>query len=175
MDQSANYISIGKIMGTHGLKGDLVLQHALGKKTSLKNLKAIFIKDKTGSYLPWFLETGKIKTVTETFIKLDGVNTVESARSLIQKEVWLLSADFEQQAAKTATIGIIGFTIVDHENILGSVEEIIEQPHQVLCRLHIDGKEVFVPLHEETLLKVDAKNKTVYVQLPDGLLDIYLT
>ncbi len=31
------------------------------------------------------------------------------------------------------------------------------------------------PLHEETLQKVDSKAKIVYVTLPDGLLDIYLS
>ncbi|WP_262915574.1 ribosome maturation factor RimM [Niabella ginsengisoli] len=42
MSQStiSEYISIGKIAGTHGLKGDVVLKHALGKKTALKDLKA---------------------------------------------------------------------------------------------------------------------------------------
>lgn len=169
------YISIGKIAGAHGLKGDVVLKHALGKKTGLKDLKALFIKDKTGSFLPWFIESSRAKNDTETFVKLEGVNTVDAARPLVQKEVWLTQADFEKYAAKSAVISFIGYTINDKGRLLGTIEEIIEQPHQVLCRLFIDDKEVLIPLHEETLEKVDTKNKTIYVALPDGLLDIYLS
>ena len=53
--------------------------------------------------------------------------------------------------------------------------EVIEQPHQLLCRLDIKGKEVLVPLSENTLQKIDHRKKQVLVTLPDGLLDIYLT
>jgi len=171
----SNYISIGKIAGTHGIKGDVVLKHALGKKSGLKSLKAIFIKDKIGSFLPWFLESAQVKNDTETYLRLEGIQTAEAARIIVQKEVWLTQADFEKHAAKTAAISFIGYTINDNGTSLGTIEEIIEQPHQVLCRLHIEDKEVLIPLHEETLQQVDHKTKIVYVTLPDGLLDIYLS
>ena len=53
--------------------------------------------------------------------------------------------------------------------------ELIEKPHQLLCRLDRKGKEVLIPLNEETLQKVNHKKKEVLVELPDGLLEIYLT
>jgi 16S rRNA processing protein RimM len=56
---------------------------------------------------------------------------------------------------------------------LGEVIEVIEQPHQLLCVVLIDNKEVLIPVHEEFLKKLDKKNKKIYVSLPDGLLDIY--
>ncbi len=49
----------------------------------------------------------------------------------------------------------------------------IEQPHQVLCAILLNGKEALIPIHEDSLEKVDAKNRRVYVNLPEGLLDIY--
>ncbi len=175
MNTKDPYFSIGKIAGTHGLKGELVLKHALGKRTALKDLRAIFIKDKSGSFLPWFLESGRIKNNTETYLKLDGVDTIDAARALVQKEVWLTGVDFEKYAAKNSAISFIGYNINDQGRVLGTVEEIIEQPHQILCRLSVENKEVFIPLHEETLQKIDAGNKTIHVVLPDGLLDIYLS
>ena len=42
----AGYLSIGKIVAVHGLKGEVLLKHELGKKTSLKGLQAVFIEDK---------------------------------------------------------------------------------------------------------------------------------
>lgn len=174
MNQEAEYRSIGKMVATHGLKGDLVLKHALGKKTVFKDLKALFIKDKTASYLPWFLETARIKSDTETLVKLEGINTTEQARALLQKEVWLAAADFEKYVAKNSVISFIGYTIVDNGQALGKIEEIIEQPHQIICKLVISNKEVLIPLHDETLKRIDNKSKMLLMELPDGLLDIYL-
>ena len=49
----------------------------------------------------------------------------------------------------------------------------IEQPHQVLLRVTLEGNEALIPLHAETLDKIDRVAQKVYVTLPDGLLDIY--
>jgi 16S rRNA processing protein RimM len=44
----------------------------------------------------------------------------------------------------------------------------------MLCRLEINSKEVLIPLNESTLQKIDHKKRQVLVELPDGLLEIYL-
>jgi 16S rRNA processing protein RimM len=43
-----------------------------------------------------------------------------------------------------------------------------------LCTLLLKGKEVMIPIHEASLKKIDQKNRSVHVALPEGLLDIYL-
>ena len=55
----------------------------------------------------------------------------------------------------------------------GKVIEVIEQPHQVLCCILYKGKEALIPIHEESVEKIDQKNKKIFVVLPDGLLEIY--
>ena len=79
------YFKIGKFVAVHGLKGELLLKHALGKKTSLKGLQAIFIEEKKDSFLPWFIESAKIKNEEEIYMKLEGINTREAATKLITK------------------------------------------------------------------------------------------
>lgn len=162
-------------MAVHGLKGDLLLKHELGKKTSLKGLVAIFIEEKKGSFIPWFIESAKIKTEDEIYLKLEGVNTRETAVKLAQKKVWLPEADYKKFASKNTPASLLGYIIIDNGEPLGNILEVIEQPHQVLCRLEINGKEVLIPLHEDSLEKVDHKKKEVRVTLPPGLLDVYLT
>ena len=161
-------------MAVHGLKGELLLKHELGKKTSLKALQTLFMEEKKNSFLPWFIETTKIKTEKEIYLKLEGINTREAARRLTQKEIWLQEVDFKKFAAKTAPAGLLGYSIINNNEPLGEILELIEQPHQLLCRLEIKGKEVLIPLHEESLKKVNHRKKEVLVELPDGLLEIYL-
>ena len=167
------YFKIGKLAASTGLKGELVLQHNLGKKTSLKGLEAIFIEEKNDSFIPYFIQFTRIRSNDETIIKLEGVDIVELARKLTPREVWLAANDFKKFAAKSSPIALLGFNIINEGNDLGEILEVIEQPHQVLCSLLINGKEALIPIHEESLEKVDLKNRKVFVTLPDGLLDIY--
>ena len=168
------YFKIGKLVGTFGLKGELVLQHNLGKKSSLKGLKAIFIEDRKESFIPWFIEATKIKNEEEIYLKLEGVNIREQATKLTQKEVWLPEEEFKKFSARSSPINLLGYTIVEGEQVLGKILEVIEQPHQILCKIEFNKKEAHIPLHEETIRKIDKKNQQVIVSLPPGLLEIYL-
>jgi 16S rRNA processing protein RimM len=170
----AEYFKIGKLVAVHGLKGELVLKHDLGKKTSLKGLQNIFIEERNKSFLPWFIESTTVKSETEIYLKLEGVDTREAAAKLSPKEVWLTEQDFKKHAAKSSPVNLLGYKIINGKEELGEILEVIEQPHQLLCRLEIDSKEVLIPLHEGSLQKVDHKKKLVLVDLPEGLLDVYL-
>ena len=167
------YFKIGKLAATFGTNGQLILQHHLGKKTSLKGLETFFIEESNDSFLPYFIKSGKIKSDREIFISVEGIDTKEAARFLLKKEVWLAEPDFKKFAAGSAPISFLGFMIIDNKNELGEILEVIEQPHQVLCRIIIDGKEALIPVHENSLEKIDTKNRKLYVNLPEGLLEIY--
>jgi len=169
------YFKIGKLVTVVGLKGELLLKHTLGKKTSLKGLQAIFIEEKKDSFLPWFIESAKIKSEAEVYLKLEGIDNRELAMRLTQKEIWLPENDFKKFAAKSAPVSLLGYTIINEKEPIGEILEVIEQPHQVLCRLEVKGREVLIPLNENTVQKIDHKKKQVIVSLPDGLLEIYLS
>jgi 16S rRNA processing protein RimM len=169
------YFKIGKLAAAFGVNGQLILQHELGKKTALKDLQAIFIEDKKKSFLPWFITATKIKSENEIYLSLEGISTREAALKLVQKEVWLTEADFKKFAAKSAPASLLGYTIIDDGNELGTILEVIEQPHQVICRIEVQSKEVLIPLNEAFLEKIDHRKKQVLVTLPEGLLDIYLS
>ncbi len=168
-----NYFKIGKLAATFGLEGQLVLEHSLGKKTSLKGLENIFIEEKKDSFIPYFIESGKIKSDKEIYLKLEGISSKETAKRFVKKEVWLYEKEFKKFAANAAPISLLGFMIMNEDKALGEVCEVIEQPHQVLCKIMFNNKEALIPVHEDSLQKIDRKNNKIFVKLPDGLLDIY--
>lgn len=167
------YFKIGKFAASFGLKGELVLQHSLGKKTSLKGLETIFIEDRQDCFLPYFIESTQIKSEKEILIKLEGIDNKELARKMTPGDVWLKARDFKKYASRSSPISLLGFMMVNEGQELGEVFEVIEQPHQLLCYIMLNGKEALIPLHEEVLDKIDKKKRRLYVTLPDGLLDIY--
>ena len=167
------YCQIGKIAAPFGVKGQVVLVHHLGKKTALKGLDVLFIEMKKDEFIPYFLEQTSIKNESEIYIKLEGLETRESAMALVQKQVWLTEARFHEFAGKSSAISLLGFHIVDQGKDLGEILEVIEQPHQILCRIDWKGKEALIPVNEAFLKKLDPKKKQVHMELPEGLLAIF--
>lgn len=172
--QRMEYFKIGKLVAVHGLKGELVCKHTLGKKTTLKGLKTLFVEERKQAFLPWFIESVRAKNEEELFLKLETIDTKEAAQRVVQKEIWLPEEDFKKYAAKSAPANLLGYTIIDNQQSLGEILEVIEQPQQLLCRIDINGNEVLIPIHEQSLQKVDHRKRQVFVTLPDGLLEIYL-
>lgn len=171
---SEQYFSVGHIVAAFGVKGELILRHSLGGSRGLSGVSVIFLQDRENSFFPYFVEEVRAKGHEEAYLKLEGIDTREKARLLIRKEVWFRGEDFTKAAGKTAPISYLGFHLFEGESDLGEVIEVIEQPMQVLCKLVMQGKEVLIPIHKETLERVDKEHKRLYVRLPEGLLDIYL-
>lgn len=168
------YTSIGKIVASFGLEGELVLVHSLGKKTNLKDVNAVFIEELKGSFLPWFVTGSKAKSDTEILMKLEGVSSKEAAKPLTGKKIWLRNEDFRKLVGKHSPVALLGYRLFNGKEDLGFIEEVIEQPHQVLLRITYQSKEALIPLHEETLRSIDHQKQQVFVTLPEGLLDVFL-
>lgn len=167
------YFKIGRFVATHGLKGEVVLKHSLGKKTSLKGLEAVFIEERADAFLPYFIESARIKNDAETYLRIEGLHTKEAAHALVKHDVWMLEDDFKKFASSAAPISFLGFTMINNGEPLGEILEVIEQPHQVLCKILLHGEEALIPLHENSLEKIDKKKRAIFVTMPEGLLEIY--
>ncbi|HZZ76036.1 MAG TPA: 16S rRNA processing protein RimM, partial [Puia sp.] len=163
-----SYRNIGKIVSAFGLKGDMIVLHRLGKKIAVSKIKVIFLEQKKDELLPYFIENIRKKGADELYLKLEGIDNKESATKFLRREVWLDEDEILTHTYKNNPISWVGYRILDEGKDLGPILEVIEQPHQVLCRLEINAKEVLIPINEQTLNKVDHKNKTVLLSLPDG-------
>ena len=69
---------------------------------------------------------------------------------------------------------MLGYKVIANKEVLGTIEEVIEQPHQILLSIIYKGKEAYLPMHEQSLLNIDHKKNEVHLNLPDGLLEVYL-
>ncbi len=168
-----NYISIGTFAATFGFNGDVLIKHVLGKRTNFKNTEALFVEEFSNSFIPYFIQNAKSKNENETIVKLEGINSKEAAHTILNKKVWLTNEDFRKTPKAFGPVSMLGYTVINEGNALGVVEEVIEQPHQTLLKIFINGKEAFIPVHKETLQKIDKEKLEIQVVLPEGLLDVY--
>ena len=169
----SEYIHIGKLVAPHGITGTVILEHALGKPIHFKGVEALFVEQKAGSFIPYFIETANAKTDTITHLQIEGVKTREAANFLTAKKVWLPQTDFQKLVEKNAPLALLGYMIQEAGKDIGIIQEVIEQPHQLMVTILYNGQEAYIPLHEESLKGVNHAKKTLQVELPDGLLDLY--
>ena len=167
------HIKIGKLVATFGVQGQLILLHSLGKKSTLKDVEVLFIETTKNSLLPFFIKEVKAKTIDESYVLLEDCMSKESAARFVSKPVWLLQEDFNKVSNKNAPISLIGYNAFSEDELVGLINEVIEQPHQILLTVDYKGKEAYLPMHDESLIKIDHKKKEVHLNLPDGLLEIY--
>jgi 16S rRNA processing protein RimM len=167
-------IRIGKIVATHGLKGALILTHIVGNSKWLKKEKPLLIEMQKGSYIPYFVTEVKATNDEEYIVNLEDVDKIETAKKIVGRPVYVdevVLADY----AKQSPLLWIGFKVIDkHKGEIGIVEDILQTGKQWLAKLTWQNAEVLIPLIDQTIEKVDIKSKTIKVELPDGLLEVYL-
>jgi 16S rRNA processing protein RimM len=167
-------VVIGKIAATHGTQGALILEHSLGDANQLSDVRALLLSSGNTGSLPYFLKSARARSITETLITLEDLTTREQAIALLNKKVSLPKADFERLVSPRSPLGLVGFTVTENGQPLGEVEAITEQASQMIAHITMQQKEVLIPLNETTLLSVNRSSRQIAVQLPEGLLDIYL-
>ena len=167
-------VHVGKIVAAHGVQGELIIAHFLGENKRQSAIKSILLEDKNGSRVPWFIQSIVLRSLqNEWIIKLEGITRREQVTGLLKKKVFLHQADFDNCVSKQAPQSLIGYIIIENGKVIGAITHIHEQQHQLIAITEYNGREVLIPLHSETLVRVDRKQKHVYVSLPEGLLDIY--
>jgi len=98
---------------------------------------------------------------------------MEAAQKLLNKEVF---AEKKNLTKEKKTVNYNGYTLIDaHKGKIGVIAEMVEMPGQIMISILVNDKEVLLPFTDDLVDKVDVKNKTVYYNAPEGLIDIYLS
>ena len=70
---------------------------------------------------------------------------------------------------------IIGFTVIDNEfGEVGTVTSVNDTTAQALFEIDRNGKEILIPINDQFIQKVDHAGKTIFLEVPEGLIDLYL-
>jgi 16S rRNA processing protein RimM len=167
-------LRIGKIVATHGLQGAVILKHIVGNSEWLEKDSVLFVELRKGSHIPYFTIAAKAHNDEEYIVTLDDLNTVEAAKKLVGKQVYV-KEDILSDHAEDSPLLWIGYNLVDREKGgLGQIEDVMQAGAQWLAKITYEGKEVLVPMVPQIIVEVNARNKYIRVDLPEGLLEVYL-
>jgi 16S rRNA processing protein RimM len=165
---------IGSIIKTRGLKGEVQAFIDFEDPDRLK-FDTIFAVH-GGKLVPYFIESFKMPQKNTAYIYLEDVDTIDKAMVLIKKDIYLPNKLKPKKKKNDFGIkDLKGFIAVDiDEGELGEIIEVLEMPQQFIATVAYKEKEVLFPLNEATIKNIDMVKNIVTVNLPEGLLDIYL-
>ena len=164
---------VGKIVKTHGLKGEVTLRIDNEQFDEIEELN-YFLLDINDKLIPYFVENITFHS-NKSFVLFQDLKTLEAANQLVGISVYLpLDLLPEKDGNDFYSHEVVDFLVIDEEKgELGKVQEIIEYPTQSLIQIVINGKEVLIPIHDDIIQDVNREEKKIYINAPNGLIDMY--
>lgn len=166
---------LGKIVKKYSFKGELLAKLDTDQPELYENLDAVFIQVRN-SLIPFFIESSQLHKSDLLRLKLEEVNTEEDADSLLKSELFLpLELLPKLEGKKFYFHEVIGFTIKDvNYGAVGTIKGINDSTAQALFEIDKDGVEILIPMNDQFIIEVNREQKTISVETPPGLIDLYL-
>ena len=166
---------LGKIVKKYSFKGELLAKLDTDQPELYDNLEAIFI-DLRGNLVPFFIESSQLHKSDLLRLNFEDVNSEADADALIKSELYLpLDLLPKLEGDKFYFHEVIGYTIKDKNfGEVGVLTGINDTTAQALFEIDRDGIEILIPMNDEFIDNVDRKNKTITVNTPEGLIDLYI-
>ena len=168
--ETDGFLSIGKIIGVHGVKGTLKFYSHAESPSIFKADILILLRNAEGwekTYaIRWVKPHGR-----SVLLSLKGINDRESAEALIGSELFIEKAILpELEEGSFYWSDIIGIAAYSLEGThLGCVTSIIPTGSNDVYVVGEGKNEILVPALETVVLEIDLKKKRMTVNLPEGL------
>ena len=169
---STKYYNIGKVIKSVGLDGWLNISLESWDIDVLENQKVVFFKVR-GNFVPYFIED--IQDAEEIKIKFEEVNSPEDAQQLNGSSIYLNEIQVEGNGPKSFEdfSSMQGYKMYNNAYYIGELISIEEYPMQVMARVSHEGAEHLIPLNDTFLKSIDEAHESIYLELPDGLLNLF--
>ena len=158
------YFEIGKIINTHGLKGELKIFPMTDDIKRFDLLKSVFVNDLEYKINKVFYYKNLV------YIKFAGVNNIDQAEKL-KGEIIKIPESMALPLDKNEYYisDLYDLKVYNENEFLGNITDIISTgKHDV----YVINKKIFIPAVKEFILDINIKNKTMHVKLIDGMRDL---
>ena len=165
-----DFLPIGKVVGTHGVKGTLKVSSDSESWSLFCPGSPISIQNSDGSVKSW-----QIKWIRPhkriMLLSLEGVSDLDRARSFKGAQVLVGKTDLPQlEEGAYYWFDLIGLRVfLINGTSLGNIESIIETGSNDVYVVRDGNRETLIPALETVVKVVDLENKTMQVDLPEGL------
>lgn len=173
MIHGSDLILLGKIAGTHGIKGQLKVISYSGERETFLSLSSVVLKEPAGRTETFTLAAAAIqgKKVLLTF---EGFGEINKAEQLVGREVYAhpdqlppLSDDeyywYQLEGLKVVTL---------QGELLGTLTSLIPTGSNDVYVVTSGNREYMIPAVEDIVVDIDLAGGVMKVDPPEGLLDL---
>jgi 16S rRNA processing protein RimM len=166
---------LGKIVRKYSFKGELLIKLDTDQPEIYEHLDAVFIFVRN-SLIPFFIEQSQLHKSDLLRVKFEEVTNEEDADALLKSDVYLpLDLLPKLEGNKFYFHEVIGFTIIDNTfGTVGIIKGINDNTSQALFEVDRKGVEILIPMNDEFIKKIDRDSKTITVETPEGLIELYV-
>lgn len=162
------FLEIGKIVNTHGLKGDVKVVPWSDYPEFFEEIKYVYFDKNTKT---------KIQSVkyqkNNVILKLDKINSIEEAETFKEKVLLVNKKDIEISDEDTYFVAdLIGLEVFEDEKKLGILTDVIPVAGaDVYVIKREKEKDILIPATKENIKEINIENKFIKVVIPEGLFD----
>ena len=165
---------LGRVTKKHSYKGEVVVHLDTDMPEKYQNLESVFL-DIQGELVPFFIEESLLTGGQKLRVKFEDVDNEEQALKLINHEIYLPIALLPPLEGKQFYYHEVeGFTATDvNHGEIGVIRTVSDESSQPLFIIQNKGKEILIPAIDSFISKIDRTEKIMYLETPDGLLDLF--
>ena len=166
---------LGKIAKKFSFKGEVLAYLDTDQPELYENLESVFVECNK-HLVPFFIETSSLHKNDFLRVRFEDVTTEEEAEALLGNDLYLpLSMLPKLSGNKFYFHEVIGFEVEDQRlGIVGKIQSINDSTAQPLFEVLKGDVEILIPMIDHFLVKIDRENKKVVMNLPEGLIEMYL-
>jgi 16S rRNA processing protein RimM len=166
---------LGKIAKKFSFKGEVLIYLDTDEPELYENMESVFVEFNK-NLVPFFIENSSLHKNDFLRVQFEDVDSEEEADSIIGCEVYLpLSMLPKLEGNKFYFHEVIGFEIEDKRlGVFGKIVSINDTTAQPLFEVLNGEVEMLIPMIDQFLVKIDRENKKVVMDLPEGLVEMYL-
>jgi 16S rRNA processing protein RimM len=166
---------LGKIAKKFSFKGEVLMYLDTDEPELYENMESVFVEFNK-NLVPFFIENSSLHKNDFLRVKFEDVDDETEADSILNCDVYLpISMLPKLEGNKFYFHEVIGFEIEDQRlGIFGKIVSINDTSAQPLFEVINGNVEILVPMIDQFLVKIDRENKKVIMDLPEGLVEMYL-
>lgn len=164
-------VNVGTVTKTHGLNGAVKVLPNGSDIESYLQLKKVFVgRSESQSDLMKIVSSRTMQNFV--LFEFDSVSTLETAKNLIRKNVFVTKKDYESFELAIPEVDWLGFEIFDLTKNL-PVGEVMgyeeSKAHPIVTVKTKTDTEVMIPFIEDWIVHIRKRTRIIEMNLPDGL------
>ena len=166
---------LGKIAKKFSFKGEVLAYLDTDEPELYENMESVFVEF-NNNLVPYFILNSSLHKNDFLRIRFEDVNTEEEADRLINCPIYLPLQHLPKLTGnKFYFHEVIGFEVEDKRlGVFGKIVAVNDSTAQPLFEVLNGEVEILIPMIDHFLVKIDRENKKVMMDLPEGLIEMYL-